>query len=269
VRAATGAALQYPYVVLELAKVSGSLHSVFVAGTTLASAKSAATSACDKFRAQATPRYAPLDCTSGIWVRYGYVAYVAADPNSVSPDFWAWGDGWAHTARDAVATAYKYCQTIGGSACPPGGYAAGTPGYTGAQATTGGVWNAPEQQALINAAAYLKNNPNSTRYNEFCEQYVEAMYGNKFSFTNAAANYDWEKSQGRIFTDPNAPPGALVFFNGTDPSLGHVGLATGDGKTYWTSDAYAYGGPAAPHVVPYSEGIGYLGWSFPPIGLHG
>ena len=59
--------------------------------------------------------------------------------------------------------------------------------------------------------------------------------------------------------DRNAPRGTLVFFNGKDPTKGHVGLAAGDGANYYTTD----GGTI--HLAPLSEGgTVYYGWSWAP-----
>ena len=95
-------------------------------------------------------------------------------------------------------------------------------------------------------------------WDKFCELAVEMAYGTSGKFTQASDDYTAQKNAGRLHAnDPNAPRGALVFFNG-DSSAMHVGLAAGDGKNYYTTD----GGVI--HLAPYSEGLGYLGWSYAP-----
>jgi hypothetical protein len=96
----------------------------------------------------------------------------------------------------------------------------------------------------------------SSAYNQLCEKAVENAYGTTGHYGSARIDYNAQLNAGQVHHDPNAPAGALVFFNG-DSSFGHVGIAVGDGATYWTTDGTI-------HVAPYSEGLGYLGWSYAP-----
>jgi hypothetical protein len=109
--------------------------------------------------------------------------------------------------------------------------------------------------------------------NEYCEEVNEWAYGwfsgtaNGTGYLSAHLDYQAQLAAGRIHqeTNPNkstAPAGALVFFTGADPSTGHVGIAVGDGKHYWTTDGTI-------HVAPLTEGDGYLGWSLAPLGWPG
>jgi hypothetical protein len=105
--------------------------------------------------------------------------------------------------------------------------------------------------------------------NDYCEEVNEWAYGwfggtaKGTGYANAHDDYLAQLAAGRIHkeTNPNkstAPAGALVFFTGADPKTGHVGIAVGDGKHYWTTDGTI-------HVAPLTEGDGYLGWSLAPL----
>jgi hypothetical protein len=121
---------------------------------------------------------------------------------------------------------------------------------------------------LANAAYWsiMATNRGFTMYNGWCEKAVEAAYsvsGVPPGYTSALADYQAQLAAGRVHseTDPNnstAPRGALVFFTGSDPTEGHVGIAVGDGKNYWTSDGTM-------HMAPLTEGVGYKGWSLAPL----
>lgn len=103
-------------------------------------------------------------------------------------------------------------------------------------------------------------NASSRNWNNLCETAVENAYGTDGQFGTALLDYQWMRDHGHIHAgDRNAPRGALVFFNGADPTTGHVGLAAGDGTNYYTTD----GGTI--HLAPLSEGgIVYYGWSWAP-----
>lgn len=109
--------------------------------------------------------------------------------------------------------------------------------------------------------------------NDYCEEVNEWSYGwfsgtaMNVGYLSAHADYQAQLAAGRIHkeTNPNkstAPAGALVFFTGADPSTGHIGIAVGDGKNYWTTDGHI-------HKAPLTEGDGYLGWSLAPLGWPG
>lgn len=109
--------------------------------------------------------------------------------------------------------------------------------------------------------------------NDYCEEVNEWAYGwfggtaKGTGYANAHDDYQAQLAAGRIHkeTNPNkstAPAGALVFFTGADPATGHVGIAVGDGKHYWTTDGTI-------HVALLTEGDGYLGWSLAPLSWPG
>jgi hypothetical protein len=249
-----------------VAKVPGAFHVVTGVGSVSGAAVNSAHAACSKYLAAAGAEYSAQDCNSTVWVHYGWVAYADANPGALSANGYAWGYGWGHTEATALSNARYYCQQVNGSACPNGGVAA-TPGYAGAQATTGGGFSDPLINAINWELAHKSINP-ATGNNwvtpvSACEQAVEQAYAVPPNtvppgYTSARADYLAQKAAGRVWTGPNAPQGALVFFNGEDPSFGHVGLAAGDGKTYWTVD----GGTI--NRQPLSEGLGYEGWSYAP-----
>ena len=111
------------------------------------------------------------------------------------------------------------------------------------------------------AVAWEQAHASSQNWNNLCETAVEHAYGvygvGNGGFYTAMDNYKAQRAAGRIHTDRNAPTGALVFFSGNSSS-GHVGLAAGDGKNYYTTD----GGTI--HLAPLSEGGTYYGWSYAP-----
>lgn len=98
----------------------------------------------------------------------------------------------------------------------------------------------------------------SSRYNDLCETAVENAYGTSGQFPTATDAYRAQARAGQVHGDYGAPAGALVFFNGNSPD-GHVGIAVGDGRNYWTTDGTI-------RVVAYSEGGVWRGWSYAPSG---
>jgi hypothetical protein len=112
------------------------------------------------------------------------------------------------------------------------------------------------------AVAWETAHSGSTAYNELCETAVERAYNTIGRYPSARANYLARLQDGTLHSETDsyhstAPAGALVFFNGSDPALGHVGIAVGDGSHYWTTDGTI-------HVAPLTEGDGYLGWAPAP-----
>lgn len=127
--------------------------------------------------------------------------------------------------------------------------------------TTNTVQTSPSSSGQ-RAVAWEQAHASSENWNNLCETAVEHAYGvygvGNGGFYTALDNYRAQLAAGRVHTDRNAPAGALVFFNG-DSSAGHVGLAAGDGKNYYTTD----GGTI--HLAPLSEGgTSYYGWSYAP-----
>jgi len=134
------------------------------------------------------------------------------------------------------------------------------------------VYNSTKTKALWNSGTYGQGtntrekaavswelaNAHQQNWDELCETAVEKAYGNTFWYSNARADYNAQFAAGRIHLDRYAPTGTLVFFVGKDPTTGHVGLSGGDGANYYTTD----GGVI--HPAPYSEGLGFLGWSYAP-----
>lgn len=97
-----------------------------------------------------------------------------------------------------------------------------------------------------------------TSFHMKCETAVENAYGTAGRHTSALQNWRTAVSQGRAHPgDLNAPRGALVFWDITEP-WGHVGISRGDG-TFVATDVSgsAIGAAQLPH---YSH---YLGWANP------
>jgi hypothetical protein len=131
-----------------------------------------------------------------------------------------------------------------------------------------GVWatntvQIPPSAIGQRAVAWEQAHARSQNWTDLCETAVENAYGVSKIFTYAVDDYHAQLAAGRIHTDRNAPTGALVFFRGTNPSWGHVGLAAGDGQNYYTTD----GGTI--HLAPLSEGGTYYGWSLAPTSWPG
>ena len=114
-----------------------------------------------------------------------------------------------------------------------------------------------------------KNSPDPTWSDHFghpwsgwCEQFVEQAEGFAFRFPSAIADYQWEANHGRIHTDTNPPPGALVFYGGGGGN-GHVAVSIGNGQEIGT---FGYVGQRLPvrqyPVVGYLSNP-YLGWANP------
>jgi hypothetical protein len=131
-----------------------------------------------------------------------------------------------------------------------------------------GTWSPPIPQCspptsndprLAEALAWEQAHLGSAQYNELCELSVENAYGTSGRYATAAADYQAQLAAGTIHSG-TAPAGALVFFKGNS-SAGHVGIADG-GSNYYTSDGTI-------HVAPYTEGGGYLGWSYAPASWPG
>jgi uncharacterized protein YraI len=96
----------------------------------------------------------------------------------------------------------------------------------------------------------------------WCEQFVEQGEGFQFTFGSAHLDYQAEANAGRIHTDTNPPPGALVFYGGANGN-GHVAVSIGNGQEIGT---YGYVGQADPiqqyPVIGFLSNP-YLGWAEP------
>jgi uncharacterized protein YraI len=135
-----------------------------------------------------------------------------------------------------------------------------------------GPCSAPVSSQMQNAVAWAtaeKNSPDPTwsdhfghAWSGYCEQFVEQAEGFAFRFPSAIADYQWEANHGRIHTDTNPPPGALVFYGGGG-GYGHVAVSIGNGQEIGT---LGYAGQRLPvrqyPVVGYLSNP-YLGWANP------
>jgi hypothetical protein len=72
------------------------------------------------------------DCTPGVWVRNGSMAF-AMDSNG------SWGSGWAHTKQRAVYHAKGICREHGGTGCATIIQKFTTPAYNPNKPTRGGI----------------------------------------------------------------------------------------------------------------------------------
>jgi hypothetical protein len=108
---------------------------------------------------------------------------------------------------------------------------------------------------------------NTFTVNNNCEKVAEDAYGVTGIYGSALVDYQAQLAAGRIHSESDpyhstAPAGALVFFTGSDPTTGHIGIAVGNGHGYWTTDGTI-------HVAPLTEGVGYKGWSLAPLNWKG
>lgn len=123
-----------------------------------------------------------------------------------------------------------------------------------------------EQKAVAWAIAEI-NSPRpewsdqlGTYWSGWCEVFVEVAYNTRGQFGSAMSQYYWQRDRGRIHTDANPPPGAMVFYN--TGGAGHVALSIGGGQIATT---YGFVGNHYP-VRRASTSLfgGYLGWSYAP-----
>ncbi|MGH3571636.1 MAG: hypothetical protein ACRDUW_07385 [Pseudonocardiaceae bacterium] len=156
----------------------------------------------------------------------------------------------------ATATAQTAGPVLTALSGPEHGYSAGRP-----------VTN-PSSMQSVDAASRADQAINwfqarfgETSFHMKCEMAVENAYGSSRYLT---ALDDWRAavSQGRAHPgDLNAPRGALVFWDITQP-YGHVGISRGDGTfvaTDVTNNATAIG---AARLPDFSH---YLGWAYPKL----
>lgn len=249
--------------VVEYGKVPGAMGTFWFVDPTLAGAEDAATSACNSYvNSHNGSAYAPEDCNSITWVQYGWMAFDDANPNATDY-IWSAGTGWGPTKAIAENNAVSNCRQLGGNDCSNTLQEDVTGGYTGTGTTGGVVLN-----ALQKAVKWDQDHKGWSQWNGYCEKAVEAAYYGAFTYGSASLNYTAQLQAGRIHMDTHPPAGALVFFKGGTAPIdqctgspgglcGHVGIAVGDGAKFWTSDGTI-------HPAPYSEGLGYEGWSFAP-----
>jgi Domain of unknown function (DUF4189) len=208
------------------------------------------------------------DCTPLDWF-YDAMAAFAEGTNGA----YGTGEGWSNDLTVATDYADKYaiqtCQQFGGTDCRVTSISQTA---TVSSSGNGGIYYFTRKDPRLQGALkWMLDHQGSSKWSELCETAVEAAYGTSGRYATAAANYKAQHAAGRIHDPYNgknangpttAPAGALVFFTGSDPSTGHVGIAVGDGSDYWTTDGTI-------HIAPLSEGDGYLGWSFAPTSWPG
>ena len=73
------------------------------------------------------------DCSPGVWVKNGYLAF-AMDVNAR-----AWGSGWGHESGTAVGAAKKTCRNHGGKNCAAIIHVYRTRTYAPSKPTSGGI----------------------------------------------------------------------------------------------------------------------------------
>ncbi len=96
----------------------------------------------------------------------------------------------------------------------------------------------------------------------YCEQFVEQAEGFTFRFPSAIADYQWQRSNGRIHTDANPPAGALVYYGGGN-GFGHVAVSIGNGQEIGTLGYVGNRLPVKQYPVLGYLSNPYLGWANP------
>lgn len=133
--------------------------------------------------------------------------------------------------------------------------------YTGtAGAIAGQCASSSPSSREQRAVSWVAARAGSSAWNGLCETMVENAYGTRYQYSSAIADYQAQRAAGRIHTDTNPPAGVLVFYSGNS-SYGHVEIANGDGR-YWTNDGTI-------HLVNFSYGGTYYGWSYAPTNWPG
>lgn len=134
--------------------------------------------------------------------------------------------------------------------------------------SSGAPAGAREERAAQWATAE-KNSPNPRMSDQlrhawsgFCESFVEIAFGTIGRFGSATIHYNWQRSAGRIHTDPNPPRGALVFYGGGD-GYGHIGVSIGGGQVISTQGLSGQYLPVWQHGVTALSNP-YLGWAYAP-----
>ncbi len=104
------------------------------------------------------------------------------------------------------------------------------------------------------AEAWAMKHLGQRGWNQWCELFTETAYG-RHAYTSAIAHFMVERAHHRIGIHA-APRGAFVFFQGSNPKVGHVEIAVGNG-TYITTDTRI-------RIVNLAWGGKSLGWSTHP-----
>jgi hypothetical protein len=105
---------------------------------------------------------------------------------------------------------------------------------------------------------YTTENPNAGWWSGWCETFAEVVYGKRFRYSSAIANYRDLANRGLI--RGGVPPrGALVFYN-NNPD-GHVAISTGNGSVISTIGFSYNRYPVSRNSYTYFSG--YLGWALP------
>jgi hypothetical protein len=127
----------------------------------------------------------------------------------------------------------------------------------------------PQMQDAANWAIAEKNSPDPTWSDHFghpwsgyCEQFAEQAEGFAFRFPSAIDDYYWARNNGRIHTDTNPPPGALVFYGGGG-GYGHVAVSIGNGQEVGTLGYVGQRLPVSQYPVVGYLSNPYLGWAMP------
>lgn len=126
-----------------------------------------------------------------------------------------------------------------------------------------------QMQYAANWALAEKNSPDPTWSDHFghawsgwCEQFAEQAEGFTFRFASAMDDYNWQRNAGRIHTDTNPPPGALVFYSGSG-GYGHVAVSIGGGQEVGTLGYVGQRLPVSQYSVVGYLSNPYLGWALP------
>lgn len=124
------------------------------------------------------------------------------------------------------------------------------------------------EQKAVSWVIAEKNSPDPRWSDEFgrpwsgyCEGFAEVAFGTRGQYGSALEHYYWQLNNGRIHTDANPPPGALVFYGG-GLGYGHIGVSIGSGQVISTRGYNGQSLPVWQHSVTAISP--YLGWAYAP-----